>query len=203
MATPLRFDMTLPNGEPLRWGAKGATWGGSVEDVMAAINGENKNMSTQNLVSGTLTPAQKTAIDAAVQTILSNLPAAVDLSPEQRHDLMKAGDKSQAFLSRCRDLVNQNPAWLPSTFPSAEFLADFALFEALAPVEIEITQLLEKVSDTRMAAGSDTMVAALILYGIAKAAGQGSNLDDTLAQVGGRFARKPRTKTTPATKPTA
>jgi|GEM_PF-1482846 len=72
-----------------------------------------------------------------------------------------------------------------------------------SPVESEITQLLEKVSDTRMAAGSDAMMAALVLYGIAKAAGQGSNLDDTLAQVGGRFARKPRTKTTPATKPAA
>ena len=195
--------MKLPNGESLRWDTPGARWDGTVEEVMAAITPPKQTMSTQNLVSGTLTPAQKTAIDAAVQTILSNLPATVDLSPEQRHDLIKAGDKSQAFLSRCRDLVNQNPAWLPSTFPRTEFLADLALFEALAPVESEITQLLEKVSDTRMAAGSDAMMAALVLYGIAKAAGQGSNLDDTLAQVGGRFARKPRTKTTPAPKPAA
>ena len=193
--------MILPNGEPLRWNTPGARWNGTVEEVMAAINTKKQTMSTQNLVSGALTPAQKTAIDAAVQTILSNLPAAVDLSPEQRHNLMKAGDKSQAFLTRCRDLVNQNPAWLPGTFPSTEFLADLALFEALAPVETEITQLLEKVSDTRMAAGSDAMMAALVLYGIAKAAGQGSNLDDTLAQVGGRFARKPRTKTTATNKP--
>jgi hypothetical protein len=37
MATPLRFDMTLPNGQPLCWDTPGATWDGTVEQVMAAI----------------------------------------------------------------------------------------------------------------------------------------------------------------------
>ena len=154
-------------------------------------------MSTQNLVSGTLTDAQKTAIQTALQTIQTNLPFAVDLSLSQRQSLVKAGDKSVAFLNRSRDLANQNPNWLPASFPRQEFLNDCALFDALAPIETLLTQLLEKVRDTRMAAGSDAMVAGLILYGIAQAAGQGSALDDALAQMSGRFAKAAKAKKTP------
>lgn len=201
MATPLRYDMILPNGQPLRYDTPGATWNGTVEEVMAAIGQQNNNMSTQNIVSGTLTDAQKTAIQGAVTTILANLPFVVDLSIQQRHDLMKAGDKSLAFIYRCRDLAAQNPAWLPTTFPRQEFINDVALFDALAPILALFTSVLEKTSDTRMAAGSDAMVEALMLYGIAKAAGQGSGLDDLLQQAGTRFAHSAKAKTTPATKP--
>ncbi|MEI6195753.1 MAG: hypothetical protein WCS42_15645 [Verrucomicrobiota bacterium] len=202
MATPLRWNMVLPNGQKLRFDMPGVRFGGTVEEVMAALNAQNNTMSTQNLVSGTLTDAQKTAIQGAVQTILANLPGAVDLSVQQRHDLVKAGDKSIAFLNRCRDLANQNPPWLPTTYPRQEFLNDLGYFEALGPEETLLRQALEKVSDTRLAAGSDAMVAGLILYGIAKAAGQGSALDDALAQMGGRFAHAAKAKTTPASKPT-
>ena len=193
--------MTLPNGEPLRWNTPGARWGGTVEEVMAALNQNSNTMSTQNLVSGTLTPAQITAIQGAVQTILTNLPYAVDLNLNQRQSLVKAGDKSVAFINRCRDLANQNPAWLPSTFPRTEFLADCALFDALAPIATLVGSTLEKINDTRMAAGSDAMVNGLILYGIAKAAGQGAGLDDALAQMGGRFAKTKKPKTTPPPTP--
>lgn len=202
MATSLRWNMTLPNGQPLRFNTPGARWNGTVETVMAALEPQNQNiMTTQNLVTGALTAAQKTALEDAVQTLLTNLPFAVDLTPGQRKSLVKAGDKSVAFVNRCRDLAAQNPAWLPVSFPRTEFLSDCALFDALASVETLVGSALEKISDTRMAAGSDAMVAALILYGIAKAAGQGAGLDDALAQMGGRFAKTAKAKTTPIPAP--
>ena len=34
MGTPLRFDMILPNGQPLRYGMAGARWNGTVEEVL-------------------------------------------------------------------------------------------------------------------------------------------------------------------------
>jgi hypothetical protein len=202
MATPLTFDMTLPDGEPLRFDTPGACWDGTVEEVMAAKQTQNTNqMNTQNLVTGEFTDAQKTAIETALQTILTNLPFGLDLTPEQRHDLVKVGDKSLAFLYRCRDLVLQKPSWLPSNFPSKEFLDDIALFDSLAPVETHHAQVGERITDTRMAAGSDAMVAALILYGIAKAAGQGANLDAALTLMGGRFAKKSKAQPDAAAKP--
>jgi hypothetical protein len=200
MATPLRYNMTLPNGQPLRWDTPGARFGGTVEEVMAALGQQSNTMSTQNIVSGTLTETQKTAIQGAVTTILTNLPFAVDLTPQQRHDLMKAGDKSLAFIHRCRDLAAQNPAWLPKTFPSQELADDVALFDELAPIEALFISLLEKIRDTRLAAGSDSMMGSLILYGIAKAAGQGASLDGLIQQAGTRFARAGKTKVVPAAK---
>jgi hypothetical protein len=201
MATPLCFDMILPNGQPLCWDTPGARFGGTVEEVMAALGQQNNTMSTQNIVSGTLSETQKTAIQGAVTTILANLPFAVDLTVQQRHDLMKAGDKSLAFIYRCRDLAAQNPTWLPKTFPLEELANDVALFDALAPIEALFISVLEKISDTRMAAGSDSMVGSLMLYGIAKAAGQGASLDGLIQQAGTRFARTGKAKAAPAAKP--
>jgi hypothetical protein len=203
MATPLRYNMTLPNGQPLCWNTPGARFGGTVEEVMAALGQQSNTMSTQNIVSGSLTETQKTAIQGAVTTILTNLPFAVDLTPQQRHDLMKAGDRSLAFIYRCRDLAAQNPSWLPTTFPSQELADDVALFDALAPIEALFISLLEKIRDTRMAAGSDSMVGSLMLYGVAKAAGQGANLDGLIQQAGTRFARAGKAKVVPADKPAA
>ena len=34
---PLRYGMILPNGQPLRYGTPGARWGGTVAEVMAAL----------------------------------------------------------------------------------------------------------------------------------------------------------------------
>ena len=119
----------------------------------------------------------------------------MDLSPQQRHDLLKMGDKSQAFVRRAKELAEQNPAWLPATFPREEFIADVNRFDALAPVEALFIMVLEKTQDTRMASSSDAMVQALVLYGIAKAAGAGSNLDDLIQQMGGCFSKKKAAKT--------
>lgn len=160
-------------------------------------------MNTQNLVTGSITDEQKKAIQAGIQAILDAIPYGVDLSVQQRRDLVKAGDKSLAFIYRCRDIATENPAWLPPTFPRAELISDVALFDGIGVYINQLTQVLEKFSDTRMAAGSDAMVSALILYGIAKAAGQGSNLDELLAQMGGRFARSPKPKPTTTTPPAA
>ena len=105
------------------------------------------------------------------------------------------GDKSQAFVRRAKELAEQNPAWLPATFPREEFIADVNRFDALAPVEALFIMVLEKTQDTRMASSSDAMVQALVLYGIAKAAGAGSNLDDLIQQMGGCFSKKKAAKT--------
>ncbi len=52
---PLRFDMTLPNGQPLRWDTPGARWDGTVAEVMAAIEPPTTTTAMpQNLISATL-----------------------------------------------------------------------------------------------------------------------------------------------------
>ena len=198
---PLRYGMMIPfpdGPRPLTYGMKGAVWGGTVGDVLRANANTTQPMPTQNIVTGTFTAAQRTAIEGAVQTILANLPFAVDLSILQRRDLLKMGDKSVAFVRKAKELAQQNPAWLPATFPRQEFIDDLTRYDDLASVEMLVTTLLEKITDTRMASSSDAMVAALMLYGIAKAAGAGSNLDDLLQDMGSRFSKKKKAAATQA-----
>ena len=87
MATPLRFDMILPNGEPLRWDTPGARWGGTVEEVMAAIAEKNKAMSNQNKVSAQLVAQTVTEILAAFATIKTKLPFLISLTDDERAHL--------------------------------------------------------------------------------------------------------------------
>lgn len=42
MATPLRYDLTLPNGEPRHFDVPSIRWDGTVEEAMAALQPQNK-----------------------------------------------------------------------------------------------------------------------------------------------------------------
>ena len=106
--------------------------------------------------------------------------------------LPKMGDKSRAFVSRAADVAAQNPDFLPRAFDVDELRRDVALYEALQPVALALTQLQELVEDTLMEVGSEAYVAALLVYNSARNSGQGAALDDLADALGRRFARKAR-----------
>src|SRR5688572_15523496 len=93
MAEPLRWDMTLPDGEPLRWDDPRFTWDGFVPD-----QNNTPQIMTQNLITLDVTDADWTDIDAALLVLETKLGAKLlDLTVEQRSELTKMGDKSEAF----------------------------------------------------------------------------------------------------------
>lgn len=141
----------------------------------------------QNLVSGSLTPENIQAIMAAIQTIKDNLTL-VGLTPQQRKNLSKLGDKSRAFVDRASQVVGQNPEIMPATFDPEEFQRDVAYFNGLGNVHTAVLQLLELVDDTMLAAGSDAFVAALKVYKASKDADPELGLDEAVAEMGERFA---------------
>jgi hypothetical protein len=55
-----------------------------------------------------------------------------------------------------------------------------------------IEQLHELADDTMMAVRSDAFTAGLLVYKSAKLAGRGGAIDDLIATLGRRFARRPR-----------
>jgi hypothetical protein len=154
-----------------------------------------------NRVSATLSAEDRTAVLSAIDTIKQKLPFLVDLSPEDRRALPKAGDKSRAFVSAALTLATQNPDVLPRKFDLQEFQKDVALLESLAPVAAAVQQLSERIEDTLTAVGSDAYTAALLVYHSARMAGRGEGLDRQLDGLAARFARKARV--TPAATPQA
>src|ERR1043165_4923363 len=124
MATPLRWNMILPNGEPLRFDTPGARWDGTVEEVMAALAEKNKNMSNQNKISAQLVAQTVTEILAAFATIKTKLPFLLNLTDDERAHLPHIGDKSGEVLTQTLNFVAQFPEALPATFSIAEFQKD-------------------------------------------------------------------------------
>jgi hypothetical protein len=58
----------------------------------------------ENLVSGSLSAEDVSAIKAAVETIQQKLPFLTGLDPEARRALPRMGDKSRAFVRKCLEV---------------------------------------------------------------------------------------------------
>ncbi len=147
-----------------------------------------------NRISANLTPADREAVMKAIATIRQKLPFLVDLTTEDRRTIVKMGDKSRAFVSKALEVATQNPDFLPRSFDLEEMRRDLALYEALYPVLLSLTQLQELVDDTCMAAGSEAYTSALAIYNYAKASGDVTGLDAVIDEMGRRFTRRPKKK---------
>ena len=145
---------------------------------------------TDNRITASLSPADQEAVLAAIQTIKQKLPFLLDLAPDERRALPKLGDKSRAFVAKALEIAIQNPNFLPRAFDLEEMRRDAALFEALQPILVALTQMQELVDDTALEVGSEAYASALAVYGYARASGQGIALDELTDALGRRFARK-------------
>lgn len=88
----------------------------------------------ENRVSAQLSAEDRDAVLQAIETIRQKMPFLIDLSPEERRDLPKTGDKSRAFVSKARELAEQNPDFLPRSFDIEEMRRDVDLLESLYPI---------------------------------------------------------------------
>lgn len=202
MATPLRWNQKLPNGQPLRWNSTpGARWNGTVEDVMAAINGQNnKTMSSQNIVSAALTAQAVTNITTAVATIRTNLPFLLNLTDAQRKSLRNVTEASQGIVDATINFVAQHPEALTGTFSIPEFNKDAALLAPFQPVASLIASLNTDVDDTLRALHSDLYAETLDVYAAAKVGNRAGAYNDYINIIKTRFSSGPRKKTpTPPT----
>lgn len=150
---------------------------------------------TQDLASLDISDADWTDIDTALTTLETKLGAKlVDLTIEERSRLTKMGGKSETFCRSALVTGRQQVAKLPADTATdlAAEEADLADLDKLRPRLTRLTTLLEKTTDTDLALRSDIMVFCLSLYGVLKALGAGTGLDELRAQMGLRFARRPK-----------
>ncbi len=151
----------------------------------------------ENRIEATLSSADRQAALDALALVRAKLPFLVSLASDDRQSLPKMGDKSRAFVSQALAVAEQNDAFLPRSFDITEMRKDVELAEAIYPILVAATQLLERLEDTYKLAGSDAYSAALIVYRSAKDNGQGEALEAMLDTLGQRFARKSKPAPTP------
>ena len=139
----------------------------------------------ENKVSITIDEEAMTTISQALTAIRQNLPELINLKEEERHVLPKMGDKTVAFVNKNLEYAKQNPRVVPAFLDMVEFEKDVVAATDLRKVLIPLQQLVEKLDDTTMQAGSEAYTAALIFYnaviGAAKAGEPGmKNIYDDL-----------------------
>ncbi|MDR2906722.1 MAG: hypothetical protein LBU91_01865 [Bacteroidales bacterium] len=97
-------------------------------------------------------------------------PYVMNLTPAQRHEMLKMGDKSLAFVAKAHELAKQNPMLCPPYLDMDDFRGDLADATQLLQIENAIRQVLQSVEDTAMVAGSEAYQAALVFYSSSKEA---------------------------------
>ncbi len=144
---------------------------------------------SQNLIDLNLTPEALASISTAVATLEGQLSGLLALDMEQRRNLTKMGDKSEAFCRQAVVAFAENPQVLPRNFDLEGFQRDLATLDALRPTLVKMARLHERLQDTEMALGSDLMTNALKGYAVLKVAGKGAGLDSLRRMLSARFNR--------------
>lgn len=122
------------------------------------------------------------------------------LTPEDRRNLPKVGDSTEAFLSKSIDYLETNGNFRPAYMDVNTVKTDYALNRTLTPFNNVLNEYASLVSDTRMRAGSEAYTGVLQYYNSLKEAakrripGAKMILEDLMI----RFEKKKR-KVQPAT----
>ncbi len=147
---------------------------------------------SQNLISLTIDSNRFSAIDAALTALEKQLDDFVELSVEQRRELLKLGPRTEVFCRATIEVMERNPGALPADFDLEAIRTDRVAIDQVRPLLSRLRMLVSRVQDTEMALGSDVYKAALDGYRFAKATGAGAMLDELKLQASPLFKGNPK-----------
>lgn len=152
-----------------------------------------------NRINITATATQITAVKNALQTIGTNLPFLLGLTTSERIAIPAINVSNKAFTEDAITAAVNNAALIPSYVNIPNMQNDLTLFTQLDEVIIMVKQLLEKLEDTQLLAGSEAYIGALAVYklfGSAVDAGV-PGADAIYNQLRARFAGQGNSQTPP------
>ena len=86
------------------------------------------------------------------------------LTPDERQNIVKMGNKTVGFMQKLLDYATTSPAFVPPFISFDELKQDVDVAAALAPIEQLAAQLALDLSSTVLVAGAEGMGAALPVY---------------------------------------
>jgi len=151
-------------------------------------------MSHTNRVDAGFAVGGMEALLAALAAAEGLIPQAMNLDAAERRKIPKMGPRTEAFVAKALEAGENNPQFVPPYVDLGRMRTDMEYAAALGQVEGRLRSLLEKVSDTRLLAGSEAFSAARMIYrSLAGAEGSGvpgaGALKEALAP---RFGRRKR-----------
>lgn len=129
-------------------------------------------MSQENLVSIVIPADKLTAIQTNINALSTSLENYLlfNLTPSDRLELSKMGDKTIAFVQKSLEYTESNPTLVPAYLDITEAKKDFALSQELNNILKQISTLQRAIEDTTMVAGSEAYNASLVFYNSVKGA---------------------------------
>lgn len=121
-------------------------------------------MSNDNRVSAVLSSEDITEVLASVNAIRAKLPFLVTLSPQERREMPKMGDKSIGFDDKCRTYMASNPEFIPGFVNLDEVAKDRELRSQLMRILAELGALTDSLDDTLRVVSSEAWMADLAYY---------------------------------------
>ena len=86
------------------------------------------------------------------------------LTPDERKNIVKMGDKSVGFMQKLLDYAATTPAFVPAFISFEELQQDVGMATAITPLEQLAAQLALDLNSTVMLAGSEGMSQASPVY---------------------------------------
>ena len=124
----------------------------------------------ENKISETIDQAKLDEIIALLKKAEELIPKLISLSVQQRRESFKMGDGSIPFVQKAYEEAKNNANLVPSFVNMNELKKDIDYDAALRQIEMVVTILAERVSDTRMVVGSEALNGALAIYNFVKQA---------------------------------
>jgi len=122
-------------------------------------------MGSENLVSITIPPADKTAIEGALNTLKEKLqPFLIALTADEKRALPKVNDKSIPFMEKTLSYLNTNPKFAPAYIDAAELAKDVTASGTLLGFLRPLQQLISELDDTIAEATGEAYISCLAYY---------------------------------------
>jgi hypothetical protein len=128
-------------------------------------------MAKPNLLSLNIPDQDLNEIEGAVETLENKLmPHLKNLSPEERRNILKLGDKAVPFVEKARDWIKENPQLKPPYADVEELEKDLKAMKLMDRLLRAIGFIYNRLDDTYLVAGSEAYAEALAYYSFFKTA---------------------------------
>lgn len=126
----------------------------------------------QTNVNPVVTPAQNTAVTAAIATINTNLVGTVNLSNEEKAHASKMGPDTYDYCAKALILMSQNPALIPQWVNQPNSQSNMDTFNSLRSMQLSLNVLVKKIEGTMTQMGIQLKKSADDFYDNTKAASE-------------------------------
>jgi hypothetical protein len=122
-----------------------------------------------NFISSTISQDQINEIIGAIDRINAKLPTLVSLTNEELSSLPKVSMKNIDFIHEVLDFADTYPDLVPSHIDLQEIRKDLRLIESISKILKPMKQLVKKLEDSALLAGSEAYIPSLAIYNSVKA----------------------------------